>query len=249
VWSIQLLAETNENNCDEKNNDNEKHSNKSKLHNYALYSVADGKIMQHSFQFSSGHSSTNLIANANVKTINFYTTLIENELKNQLLSESNNEKHSGSSLKAKYEYGLTEFAILELNKSELYFMIGKFDGSMELYKKCLNEQNNIQKLCTFFNHQKLVTCIKWRKDKLIASGSNDFNVIIIDFSMLINEELKETSPNQNDRKFFSKFKHKLVGHKERITNLSWSNCEKNNILASCSYDSTVQVNIQFKSND
>jgi WD40 repeat protein len=42
----------------------------------------------------------------------------------------------------------------------------------------------------------------------------------------------------NFSKFFSKFVHKFIGHKERITGLSWS---ANNLLASCSFDSTVQI--------
>jgi WD40 repeat protein len=71
---------------------------------------------------------------------------------------------------------------------------------------------------------------------LLASGSNDFNVIIVDFAYIISEvEAKKLS---SDSKFFSKFVHKFIGHKERITGLSWST---NNLLASCSFDSTVQI--------
>ena len=84
---------------------------------------------------------------------------------------------------------------------------------------------------------------------LIATGSNDFNVIIIDFERL----LAKTDVEQNiDMKFYADFKHKLVGHKERITGLSWSNREDFNMLASCSYDATVQVwfnMLQFKVRD
>ena len=71
---------------------------------------------------------------------------------------------------------------------------------------------------------------------MLASGSNDFNVIIVDFANIITEV--EDKKLSSDSKFFSKFVHKFIGHKERITGLSWS---ANNLLASCSFDSTVQI--------
>lgn len=67
----------------------------------------------------------------------------------------------------------------------------------------------------------------------MASGSNDFNVIIVDFSKIIGE-------SESNQKYFSQFKHKLTGHKERITGLDWSKIDQS-LLVSCSYDSTVQV--------
>lgn len=94
-----------------------------------------------------------------------------------------------------------------------------------------------------FNHQKLITCAKWNKrinHNLLATGSNDFSVIIVDFEALI-DEIKAKCPEKSDLQFYAKFKHKLIGHKERVTSLSWSNHEEFNMLASCSYDGTVQV--------
>lgn len=210
-----------------------------KSNHFDLYSVADGKIMQHcvqSFSFGKESSSSAIVASKN-----FYQ-----DLKKHL--EGENET-PGSSL----EYGLTEFSVLKIEansvekKNDYFFAIGKFDGSMEIYRTFTNDKR-IEKICTFFNHQKLVTCIKWNlttypnesndHEIYIASGSNDFNIILIDFKSLISESQHKVQ-NQN---FYSKYKHKLVGHKERITSLSWAKSSNVNLLASCSYDSTVQVN-------
>ena len=140
------------------------------------------------------------------------------------------------------EYGLTEFAILDFTDEACYFMIGKFDGSIELYKK--QNKSDIVLVCSLFNHQKLITCIKHKKNmsetgsNLIASGSNDYNIVILDFDKLITDLNASNATNL----VFGKFKHKLIGHKERITCLSWSKHESLNTLASASYDGTVQVN-------
>lgn len=170
--------------------------------------------------------------NQNIKTINLYSEL------NKLV-----ENNSDDSIKSNVEYGLTEFQILNFEKTdEFHFMIGKFDGSIELYRKNIDK---ISRLCTLFNHQKLITCIKWNKQhnplsdtglNLIASGSNDFNVVIIDFDALISD-----LSNESSNLIFGKYKHKLIGHKERITSLSWSRHGYFNILASSSYDGTVQI--------
>ena len=200
-----------------------------------LYSVADGKLLQHKVHLLGGSGTSGLIANADCKSVNFYNTLME-------------DCEQSKAVEVGLEYGLTEFSVFNRNEREIYFMIGKFDGSIELYKKSLvAEEESVVKMCTLYNHQKLVTCIKWSRHHsneacLIASGSNDFNVIIVDFNSLIGE--METK-GQNDLKFFSKLKHKLLGHKERITNLCWSTYEQCNLLASCSYDSTVQVSAEI----
>lgn len=216
-------------------------SKPSKSSSYALYSVADGKIIQHNMQFL-GSGSGGMIVNSNYKSLNLYNKILEDY-------DPNNEAKQGTEAlsKANLEYGLTEFSVLMPDKSDqdqgtVYFIIGKFDGSMEIFKKSLHVNNvAITKLCTFFNHQKLVTCSKWNNRKnLIASGSNDYSVIVLDFESLL-EEIKVKFEGQSDLKFYSKFKHKLVGHRERITGMSWSSYEAFNMLASCSYDATVQV--------
>ena len=233
VWSINLTSQIEE--CSR----GDKLEWRSKKKCSYLYSVADGKLMQHSIHLLGGSGSTGLIANAECKSINFYNKLIE-------------ECERIKTAEAGLEYGLTEFSVFNRNERAIYFMIGKFDGSIELYKKSLvaeeeSYESSVVKMCTLYNHQKLVTCIKWSRHQpieacLIASGSNDFNVIIMDFNSLIGEiEAKD----QNDLKFFARFKHKLVGHKERITSLCWSTYEQCNLLASCSYDSTVQVSAKW----
>ncbi|CAF1058444.1 unnamed protein product, partial [Brachionus calyciflorus] len=215
LWCEDLLG-------DEENN-NEETSRK-----FNLYSVADGKIMQHCLR-SVSFSKENLNTE-NIKSLNFYKSL----------SKIINEEKSESSI----DYGLTEFSVLSIKETnDFYFCIGKFDGSIEVYKK---ENRQVKKLCCLFNHQKLVTYIKWNVSTFdlnknepvyLASGSNDFNVIIVDFKHLINEvDQVERSIN-----FYSKYKHKLIGHKERITGLNWCQSLDSNLLASCSYDSTVQI--------
>ena len=123
------------------------------------------------------------------------------------------------------------------------FTIGKFDGSIDLYRLLLSasDNNRVSKLCTLLNHNKLITRIKWNKNgSCLASGSNDFNVIIVDFKLLVERFVNATeTPN-----LISNYKHKLVGHRERITGLSW-NIHDENLLGSCSYDGTVQVKMKF----
>jgi WD40 repeat protein len=120
-------------------------------------------------------------------------------------------------------------------------MIGKFDGSIELYKK--QNKSDIILLCSLFNHQKLITCIKHKKhmsetgSNLIASGSNDHHIVNLDFDKLITDLTADIASNL----VFGKFKHKLIGHIERISCLSWSKHESLKTLASASYDGTVQV--------
>lgn len=194
--------------------------------NMNLYSVADGKIMLHYLQ-SIGKDS---ISPESVKSINFYTCL------KKLLNEE----------ETSCEYGLTEFSILRQKNGGNFFCLGKFDGSIECYQ---NRSNQITKIFSLFNHQKLVTCIKWNVEEYdestqgpiyMASGSNDFNVIIVEF----NEILKQLDGSSEASNFYSKYKFKLEGHKERITCLSW--CKSSNyLLASCSYDSTVQVKFSY----
>ena len=193
-----------------------------------LYSVADGKIMLHYVQsivFGKDSMSPD-----KVKSINFY-----NFLKNKLNEEETNS-----------EYGLTEFSILKIKSGGNFFCIGKFDGSIECYK---SQYNEVTKICILFNHQKLVTCIKWNAEEYdeslnkpiyMASGSNDFNVIIVDFDEILEQNKRSNIPVN----LYSKYKFKLEGHKERITCLSW--CKSlNSMLASSSYDSTVQVNFKL----
>ena len=244
LWSSPIITQL---------NDTEPASAKTFTSPYALYSVADGKIMQHNIKFLSGQTSDGLLVNPNDKAINLYDEIKRLEHMNM---NGNGEEKGAANL----DVGVTELAIfqskkkLEPNQSELHFMVGKFDGSMELYakKSTSNKEFSISKLCTFFNHQKLITCIKWSKVEsesssrvnLIASGSNDFNVVVVDFDSIIDEiqmKNKEEILNCN-LKLFGKYKHKLIGHKERITGLSWArNSEKGNILASCSYDTTIKV--------
>lgn len=151
------------------------------------------------------------------------------------------ENLDSDSKAAKIDYGLTEFLILHLDETNFYFMVGKFDGSIELFKRDTNEK--FTKLCTLYNHQKLITCMKWNKQNnptsevghhLVASGSNDFNVVVVDLDHILND-LKTSNL------MFAKYKHKFIGHKERITCLSWSRYGEFNLLASSSYDGTVQV--------
>lgn len=231
-------------------------SKSNKAATFALYSVADGKIIQHNIQFQSGQGMT---VNPNSQSLNLYNRLLT-VIGQRTTKESDEANHpdemiGANSLKPKtnFEYGLTEFSVLIPSRtadhrnqypSLIYFLVGKFDGSMELFKKSRIEGiEKITRLCTLYNHQKLVTCSKWNiRDlpDLIATGSNDFNVIVIDFKQLLAEI--EKAPEQTDLKFYGKFKHKLVGHRERITSLSWSSRGDFNMLASCSYDATVQVN-------
>lgn len=199
-----------------------------RVNKFNLYSVADGKIMQHNVKNLSLTKETT--SPDNIKSLNFYKSLTN------LLNERSNENTP--------EYGLTEFSVMKIKETNgYYFCIGKFDGSIELFR---SENRVVIKLCSFFNHQKLVTCIKWNVDQFdldsdkhiyLASGSNDFNVIIIDFK----ETIEEINRCEKSTNFYSKFKHKLVGHKERITCLSWCKSSSSNLIASCSYDSTVQV--------
>lgn len=175
---------------------------KSSSFQLALFSVADGKIMQHNIKISNLSQTESI----------------------ELYKELNLSKDSS---------GLTEISISNQNNNELYFAIGKFDGSIELFK-----QKDIQtlKLCTFLNHNKLITVMKWNKNgSLLASGSNDHNIMIIDFNEVLNSD--QLNENLN---LIGKYKFKLSGHKERITGLCWNN-HSENLLASCSYDSTVQV--------
>lgn len=187
-----------------------------------LYSVADGKIMLHYVQ--SIVFGKDALSPDNVKSINFYKFL-----KNIL-----NEEESNS------EYGLTEFSVLRIKSGGNFFCIGKFDGSIECYK---SQNDQVTKICILFNHQKLVTCIKWNADEYdessiyMASGSNDFNVIIVEFQEILEQSKSSNSPIN----LYSKYKFKLEGHKERITCLSWCKTTRT-MLASSSYDSTVQVN-------
>jgi WD40 repeat protein len=178
--------------------------------------VADGKIMQHSIKYAS-----NKILNS--QTCNFNTEL---QLKTHTTDLG--------------QCGFTEFSVY--NSIDItYFSIGKFDGSIELYSFS-NKSNEIKKMCTFLNHNKLITTIKWNKrGAYLASGSNDFNIVIVDFLSLITD-FNNNSSNSDciDLKFVSKYKHKLVGHKERITSLNWSSFD-DNLLVSSSYDATVQV--------
>lgn len=206
-----------------------KHKQKKQTSNFVLYSVAEGKIMQHSFRLIQ-HGTV-----SNCETINFYNELKArisiNEAESSVQSETTNQQ---------VDTGLTEIAILNANSNIVYFTIGKFDGSIELYK-CNYDNNQLYKLCTLLNHNKLITIIKWNiNSNYMASGSNDFNVIIVDFKLLIESLIDKNDKNNANLKFISKYRHKLVGHKERITGLSWS-LHNENMLASCSYDSTVQV--------
>jgi WD40 repeat protein len=225
---------------------------------YALYSVADGKIMQHSIQFSSGNN----IQPQNIQTVNFFkevtrfmserasplpstenAPLAEPELAQGLLGKKNMFEQAN---------GLTEFSVLKYDEQSYFFAIGKFDGSIEVYQSLLAE-NKLRRLGTFFNHQKLVTIIKWNKPAyasknnemtLMASGSNDHNIVVVDFGSFVSE-LESEQFAKLDLKLFSKYKHKLSGHKERITSISWSVSNGSNVLASCSYDCTVQVSYIF----
>lgn len=190
--------------------------------------------MQHSFQFSSG----NTIQSQSIKSVNFYQ-----ELKEFLKIEE-----TGTDI----ANGLTEFAIIRDDQKRMYFAVGKFDGSIEIYQS-IQEKKVVRRLCSYFNHQKLVTIIKWSQSVfstaqassvLMASGSNDTNVIVIDFADLI-QSFEANSYNSSDLKLFSKQKFKLAGHKERITSLSWAKSNQVNILASSSFDSTVQVIFKF----
>lgn len=182
-----------------------------------------------------------MIVNSNYKSLNLYNKILEADL-----DDTNVNQSADAFSKSNLEYGLTEFSVLmpDKDQDEIYFIIGKFDGSMEIFKKCStdsDETQKITKLCTFFNHQKLVTCSKWNKRKnLIGSGSNDYSIVILDFESLL-EEIKLKFEGQADLKFYAKFKHKLIGHKERITGISWSSFEEFNMLASCSYDGTIQI--------
>ncbi len=208
---------------------------------YALYSVADSRIMQHTVHFLSGSGHTGQIIAPGSKSINFYEQL-EKELEGET-----------APTRSAVEYGLTEFAVLVPSKTStttklreypplVYFLVGKFDGSLEVFSK--SNGSIVAKLCTLFNHQKLITCSKWSNDwSLLATGSNDFNVIVVDFEALI-EDCTARAP-KGDFKFYSKYKHKLTGHKERVTGLAWSSCQEFNMLASCSYDATVQVSSSF----
>jgi len=184
---------------------NKANLNKDLKNSHVLYSVSDGKIMQHSFKFASQNNITN----------------IENRSFYELIS-------------IEADKGLTELALFnDKSNNKTYFAIGKFDGSIELYRQ---DDDRVSKLCTFLNHNKLITILKWNSSgSYLASGSNDFNVVIIDFNALI-ERLNSTE----NLKLILNFKHKLVGHQERITGLSWS-VHDQNLLASCSYDGTVQV--------
>ena len=224
-------------------NENEKQSN----NGWCLYSVSDGKLMQHKIQFANGGSS--LIASSEINATNFYK-----ELTTRIEFENSKLQEEPKLTKTNCEYGVTEFSVLkiETNENKLslfyhYLAVGKFDGSVEIFRSN-SKDNIIERVCSFFNHQKLITCLKWNKSiyklsdtnskLLLASGSNDFNIIIIDFKNVI-EEYEEK--NNQDSKFISKFLHKLCGHKERITALSWSVNSTSNLVASCSYDSTVQI--------
>ncbi len=215
---------------------------------YYLYSVSDGKIMQHNINLSAGGLNLSNLNTDTVKSIDFYREIID-------LSDDNNNKtkennNSLTSYRKEFEHGITEFTALKINKNvdskiSYYILIGKYDGSIELFIK---DNEKVIKMCTFFNHQKLITRLKFNKniytadqtDILLASGSNDSNVIIIDFQSLI-QELDQKLTENEPLKLFSKYKHKLVGHKDRITGLSWSINFNSNLLVSCSYDSTVQV--------
>lgn len=230
---------------------------------YALYSIADGKIMQHNMRISS-HS---IVHGMNSEHVNVYT-----ELKKLIGSEIETEKMD--------QAGLTELAFLQVDASKdeqqtksLIFAIGKYDGSIEVYysyhkeQEELAHQSTIRKLFTLYNHQKLITCMKWNRHHtnrfglneldsessslLLASGSNDFNVIVVDIKAILKDILifdKSGQLNERnfDLKFFNKFKYKLAGHKERITCLNWCISSQNkSLLASSSYDSTVQVTIKL----
>lgn len=59
------------------------------------------------------------------------------------------------------------------------------------------------------------------------------------------EQLAEEASKKSNQKLFAQFKSKLVGHKERITSLSWSQFDPQ-LLVSCSYDLTVQVKCFYK---
>jgi WD40 repeat protein len=240
-------------NTDSKNSNTKSKSNSQTFY---LYSVADGQVMQHAVQVSSG----NTIVQQNCTTINFYSEL------NKILNNNNNFKVTENQTETiniinnknlLIQNGLTEFSALKFkdkeNSSKNYLIaIGKFDGSIEIYQSLLdNDKRLIKKLCALLNHQKLVTIIKFnsqildleKEDEpvLMASGSNDYNIMLVDLKKLILNQFEANNFQQIDFKLFSHFKHKLVGHKERITGLNWSKLNGKQVLASCSYDSTVQV--------
>lgn len=178
-----------------------------------LYSVADGRIMQHSFQLTTGATP---VAVNSIENVNFYQKLTDDV--------------------ADTTAGLTEFCFQKKSADKAYVLIGKSDGSMELFSV---DGKTARRLCVFYNHQKLITCIKLNANAtLVASGSNDFNVIVVDFAQLVQDE-----PSLANAKLFAKYKHKLVGHRERVTGLNWCKLDGDglNLLASCSYDSTVQI--------
>jgi WD40 repeat protein len=203
--------------------------------------------MQHNVNLSNGNLST--LNTDTVRSVDFYREIID------LTDDNNNKTKENSDLstttyRKEFEHGITEFSLLKIDKNVdsktgYYLLIGKYDGSIELFLK--DHQKTI-KMCTIFNHQKLITRLKFNKtsystdqtDIFLASGSNDTNVIIIDFQSLI-QELDQKLKENECLKLFSKYKHKLIGHKERITGLSWSVNFNSNLLVSCSYDSTVQV--------
>lgn len=67
----------------------------------------------------------------------------------------------------------------------------------------------------------------------LACGSNEESVRVFDLQCL-------QSASEEDVLTIDQPHHELLGHRERITKVSWSPY-KSGILASCSYDGTVQV--------
>ena len=197
--------------------------------------------MQHTIQFGAAPAQ-------HTQTINFY-----NELVNTCGDKNGCEESTTSN--DRFAYGnLTELATLQYDETSYFIAVGKFDGSIEIYLISVSslQQQTSRRLCTYFNHQKLVTNIRWNRAKysrgevvLMASGSNDFNVVLVDFGALVASHEPNSFEAKLDAKLFSNFKHKLIGHRERITGLNWSSLNGVNLIASCSYDCTVQV-LSFK---
>lgn len=117
-------------------------------------------------------------------------------------------------------------------RSENHIAVGCLDGTVLIFS------STGEKLLTIGASNKLVQCIRWHPDIedreykwLLAVSSNEENIQIFDIT--INME----SPNPDDLVSPTR---SLVGHKGRVTSMSWSP-HSNNLLASVSYDKTCQV--------
>ncbi|RWS30936.1 gem-associated protein 5-like protein [Leptotrombidium deliense] len=144
-------------------------------------------------------------------------------------------------------YGRTEVAW----RTDFKFLaVGNEDGTIELYEN--NRKDSLLKFVVVVQsiHTKLILCLRWHPflvangestpglEFWLASGSHDTKVQIIDFKSVIDEIHGAEDPALPA--VIVEPTRTLLAHTARVNSLAWSPL-KEGLLASCSYDNTVQI--------